>query len=227
RRPNINLRRLQRDGGGEGYILSCKTCESEKGLEDVPTYVLNDLEEFYKQRRSDPFSPTIMKINNGSKRLLFHNGNLQFLKRDELKLIADEIYKTLELDHSLDEFIEEKNIKNNLKNFYLYSEKARDKFQIPYDRLRLSKRYFNPDKNKWSFRCGNCSNLINSDVHESYYTIIPEDIFDADNDRGCSEGCTKVIVKDIIKNWLHSSVESQYFYTDDLDMEIIDVIRKA
>lgn len=227
RRPNRYLRRIKSDKKKESYILTCKACEAQNDFEDVPTYVLSDLNKFCEQRRNDPLSPMIMKTGDGSEHILFHNGILQFLKRDELKLIADEIYKTLELDHSLDEFIEEKNIKNNLKNFYLYSEKARDKFQIPYDRLRLSKRYFNPDKNKWSFRCGNCSNLINSDVHESYYTIIPEDIFDADNDRGCSEGCTKVIVKDIIKNWLHSSVESQYFYTDDLDMEIIDVIRKA
>jgi len=226
RRPNIDLRRLQRDEGEKGYILSCKACESEKGLEKVPTYELSDLEKFFKQRRRDPLLPTIIKTDDGSEYVLFHNGSSDFLKRDELKLIADEIYKTLELDDSLDEFIEEKNIKNNLKHFYSYSEKDREKFQIPYDRLRLSKRYFDPDKNKWGFRCGNCSGLINIDVQESYFTIVPEYIFDADIDRGCSKGCTKVILKDIVKNWLHNN-ECQYFYIDDLDEEIIDVIRKA
>src|SRR5699024_2771809 len=100
RSPNMHLRRLQRYRWEEGYILSCKACESEKGLEDVPTYVASDLEEFYERRRRDPLSPTIIETEDGLEHILFHNGILQFLKRDELKLIADEIYKTLELDHS-------------------------------------------------------------------------------------------------------------------------------
>jgi len=61
----------------------------------------------------------------------------------------------------------------------------------------------------------------------SYYTVVPEYIFDADSDRGCSKECTKVIVKDIVKNWLHNSNGSKYFYIDDLDEEIIDLIRKT
>src|SRR5699024_2605161 len=216
RRPNINLRRLQIDVNEKGYILSCKSCECEKGLQDVPTYMLSDLQEFCEQRKMDPLVPTIIKTNNNSEYILFHNGSLQFLKRDELKLIADEIYKTLNLDDSLDKFIDESNIKSRLKSFYSYSEKDRDKFQIPYDYLKVSKRYFNPDKNKWSFKCGNCSDLINIDAQEDYYTIVPDDMFYADNQRGCSKGCTKVILKDIIKNWIHYSNESKYFYIDDI-----------
>lgn len=37
----------------------------------------------------------------------------------------------------------------------------------------------------------------------------------------------KIIAKDINKTWLHKSNESKYFYTDDLDDEIIDLIHKA
>lgn len=224
---NIDLRRLQSDKNRNGYLMACKSCELEKELGDIPTYESSQLLEFYEQRKRDPISPVIIDIDDGSKYIQFVNGGLQFLNREELKLIADEIYKTLAFDESLDIFIEDENLIRKLKVFCSYSEKNRDKFQIPYDCLKLSQRYFNPDKRKWIFKCGNCSELINIDVQEHYYTIVPEDMFNAVSKRGCSKECTKLIVKDIVKNWLHASDIDTYFYIDDLNKEIIDLICKA
>lgn len=222
----IDMRMVQSNKDKRGYILSCKKCESEKGLEDVPTYAASELIEFYEQRKMDPIVPMIIKTDDGSKYIQFHDGSSQFLSREELELIAVEINKTLSLDHSLDKYIEKYNKQKRLEQFYSYSEKDRSKFQIPYEELRLSKKHFNPDKRKWSFKCGNCSDLININVQFFYYTVVPE--FDSSgNDRGCSKDCTKVIIKDIIQNWLHNSGADKYFYTDDLSEEIIDVINKA
>ena len=217
---NISIRRIQSEKVQKGYILSCKNCEIEKGLEGISTYSSNGLLDFYDQRRRDPISPTLIETDDGSKYIQFNNGRLQLLEREELKLIADEIYKTLALDHSLDDFIEENNNIKKLEDFYTYSKTNKDKFQIPYDRLRLSKKHFNPIKNKWSFKCGNCSNLINIDVQNHYYTIVPETMFNANSERGCSKGCTKIILKDIIKNWLHYTDTGNYFYKDDLEDEV-------
>lgn len=227
RHMSIDTRRIKSYKNKKGYVQLCKACESERGLENTPTYEVSDLVNFCEQRMVDPIAPTIIQTDNGGEYLLFHNGRLQFLKRDELKLIADEIYRTLGLDFWLDEFIAENNRNKKLEEFYSYSEKDKDKFQIPYAHLRLSKKKFNHNKNKWSFKCGNCSELINIDVQDSYYTIVPQHTFTADDERGCSKGCTEVIIKDIIKDWVHSSDIGKYFYVDDIDQDVIDLINES
>jgi|SRR5690625_1843372 len=222
----IDIRKIQNDKDQRGYILVCKDCELENNLEDVPSYPVNNLIDFYEQKKMDPISPTIIRSDDGSKYIQFQNDSLQLLTREELELIADEIKKTLSLNDSFDKFIENNNIQKILERFYSYSKKDRSKFQIPYHDLRLSKRHFNADKRKWGFRCGNCSSLINIDVQAFYFSINPKSTFDINGDRSCSIDCTKVIIKDMIQNWLHDSDKEEYFYTDDMEKRINHFIKK-
>lgn len=109
--PNNNLRRIQSSEDEKGYILTCKTCETKQGLEQYPTYVVSDLIKFIEENRDSLLTPKVIKSDDESEYLIFSN-NLQYLTRKELKFIADEIYKTLQLDESLDKFIENNNFKS-------------------------------------------------------------------------------------------------------------------
>ncbi|CAM3358493.1 hypothetical protein NOAM109506_03475 [Nosocomiicoccus ampullae] len=43
-------------------------------------------------------------------------------------------------------------------------------------------------------------------------------------ERACSKYCTKVIIEDIVKNWLNTQNKIEYFYTDVLEDKIITQI---
>lgn len=215
---NNQLRRIKVNNK---IILICNTCENELGYENKPTNEVDELTSFLNNEKNSVLKSVVVESENNSKYLLFEDNFSNTINRNDLKIIADQIYKTLELGNSLDKFIAGRNIRKYFEKHYSYSPIEREKFEVPYEKLGIKKRCFNSDKNKWGFKCGNCSRLINIDEQDFYYTIIPSYLFNAKSERACSKDCTKVIAEDIVKNWLNTQNKIEYFYTDDLEDKII------
>lgn len=190
---------------------------------------MTDLKEFVEKMNKAGLVPTIINDEAGNEYLHFHDGKLQLLNRDDLKLIVEELSKTLKLGKELDEHVNENNTYYQFATSpnYKRSEYDHNKFSIPFDRLRVREKFFDPTKRVWSFKCGNCSRKVVSDSNEKYYSISPDEtvFYSSKSVRACSIGCAKVIAKDIVQDWLYDHKQKDYFYTKNLSKQTDDFFK--
>lgn len=228
RRVNVKLRRIKTPIGFrryrsfQKYIEVCPNCLEIHQLQNEPEIEVSELEHFVHKHQHKAFVPNVIKADD-KEYIQFHDGQGQYMSRKDLLFIANEIMKTLELGEDLDEFIEETNRRNLLSS--VFQEDENGKFNIPFNRLRISRKKFDTTKRKWSFKCGNCSTIVTSKDGGEYITIMPEHNFHSDLERACSDGCAKVIAKDIIQNWLNDNEDAKFFNTDNLGEQIDDYLK--
>ncbi|TQR19713.1 hypothetical protein [Psychrobacillus vulpis] len=60
-----------------------------------------------------------------------------------------------------------------------------------------------------------------------YFSIYPGQRIDAKGERACSEGCVKVIAKDIISDWVYENKYKEYFNLDKLDDQLNDLLENT
>lgn len=109
---------------------------------------MTELREFVMKMNKAGLAPTIINDEAGNEYLHFHDGKLQLLNRDDLKLIVEELSKTLKLGKELDEHVNENNTYYQFATSpnYKRSEYDHNKFSIPFDRLRVREKFFDPTK---------------------------------------------------------------------------------
>jgi len=215
------IHRIKSKYSRKGYITVCNNCLKKRGWENKPRYEASNLEEYIENTPENIITPTMIETEGNKKYLQYHHNTGYLLTRDELEFIVEELQKTLTLDNSFDEFIEEENKIKTLRNKFSVSEHNKNKFTIPLDDVRARKKKFNLDKRKWSFECGNCSDRISEEESLTFYSITPyEYLSNTGTERACSLGCVYIIVKDIITNWLNEIDYKDYFYIDNLEQQI-------
>jgi hypothetical protein len=163
--------------------------------------------------------PSILKDDEDNEYLVIHNGQGTLLNVEKMEFIASQLLKTIELS-GLGQFIEEENKENYIRNLFSCDKETKGKYLIPFDRLNIKRKKFNPDK-VWGCKCGNCSKKMSSKDGGEYFTINPSRIFEEISERACSEGCMKVIAKELIINWIVSNSYQQYFDLDKLDGKLL------
>ncbi|RBW68241.1 hypothetical protein [Bacillus taeanensis] len=229
RRSTVNIKTIKRPENFvkrfDKYIHVCLFCIKENGLEDIPEYNPNELQKFIDAMQDRAIMPSIISTADGEEFLTFQDGNGYLLSTNKLDLIARELIKTLELD-GLDKFVKSKNIDTYLSHHYLSDPENEGKYLIPFDKLNINRKLFNPLKN-WSCTCGNCSIKMLSKDGGEYFTINPYWPFEGRTERACSEGCMKVIAKDKVLNWIHEKDYKKYFDLEKLDTRIMQIIKYA
>ena len=69
---------------------------------------MSKLKRFIEKNKWEAYMLTIIGTTDGKEYLQISDNHSQYLNREELKLIVDELSKTLELDSDLDRFIDKK-----------------------------------------------------------------------------------------------------------------------
>lgn len=130
----------------------------------------------------------------------------QFFSEDEIIDLYLDLEETVNIIPDIDykEFRKTNNIEKSIEHYYYNLKKTNNnKYEFPIDVLNIKLKEFNLDKNKWSFKCANCSNKINEDIQLDYYSITPVEhnpIFDYNqikSQRTCSKACAKVVAEDV------------------------------
>jgi hypothetical protein len=223
RRININTRTIERPTdyvmNFSKYIHVCLSCIKEQGLEDIVEYKPTELQSFVDSMEKNAIVPSIIS-EDGKEYLAFVNGNGILLDTKQMKFIAEELLKTTQLS-GLNDFIQEENQHSYFSMVYNQDNESEGHYLVPFENLSIKRKNFNPNK-VWGCTCGNCSKKMSSKDGGDYFTITLMGNFKGPTERACSEGCMKVITKDIIMNWINDKKYQRYFNLENLDKRISD-----
>jgi len=213
-----------------GYSHVCPSCIEKHGLENVPEYTPTNLESMVDRMGLNAFMVGTL-TSNDKEYLILTDNHGEILHTNELKIIAEELLKTIKLP-DLDEFIKKENFFEYLRELFPESSKERGKFFIPVDALRIRRKKFRGNiKRDWGFTCGNCSKKVSSKEDKEYLTINPTNPIPGHGEyfsvRACSKGCMKVIAKDFIWNWLTDNNLKDYFDTTNLDKDLDEYLKEV
>jgi len=99
-----------------------------------------------------------------------------------------------------------------------FKKNENGKFVIPEPKeYNIKCKKFNPNKQKWSFKCGWCGKKVSADIQDYYYVIFLDYIshFGTPDDkrweRGCSKECAAYIWYDLHKDWIYEKGLKDYF----------------
>lgn len=207
------------------YIHLCSQCVKRFKDTDLVEYNPTKLETYVEDLKSKTISPTILYTDDGKQFLSFRNGHGLLINKSDILFIVQELSKTIEVE-GLVEFVENENIHKRLRDLFEQDPNDSNKYIIPMDRLRLKRKQFDPDKS-WGCTCGNCSNKMSSKDGGEYFSISPAHLIEGPWERACSEGCAKVIAKDIVMNWVNANKYEAYFDLEAFDHQLTILIKET
>lgn len=202
------------------YIHVCSSCIDKNGLESIPEYKPTQLQKFVDHISHDSLIPSILKYNE-KEYLILHDEHGDLLHTNELKLIAQELFKTVKIQE-LDQFIKKENQNQYMQYHFNEDPEATGKLLLPLESLRVQRKKFKSDK-RWAFTCGNCSKKVSSKYGGEYFSMCPSMSISNHEwgvERACTKECMKVIAKDHLWNWITDNNYQEYFDIDNLDKKL-------
>ena len=127
---NMNIKTIKRPATFvkkfSEYINVCSSCIEANNLEDVPEYDPSALQRFVDRMINDPIVPATLKVGD-EEYLLFQNGSGILLDENKMRVMVEELTKTLEL-YDLNKLIQEENSSTYMDHHFELDPEEKGKY---------------------------------------------------------------------------------------------------
>lgn len=195
------------------YIHVCPSCLEKYELQNIPEYIPSKLQNFVDYMENRVIKPVVLR-NEEQEYMALVDNHANLLDIQNMRFIAHELLKTVEID-SLNDFIKEQNLKNQLTQYEFPYDNENGLFLLP--KPYIDKRKVRDNlKSNWGFTCNWCGYKWSSKTQDRYFVtgFDPMGFGGTSSEMACSEVCASHIYYELAKNWVHDKGYAKFFHLD-------------